>query len=124
MRITKSVNFDAAHMLADAVPLAPSDHPYKRVHGHSFVLKVTVEGEPDPAVGWVVDFDDVTAALGRVREKLDHQYLNEIEGLEVPTLENICLWVAKTLRPDLPGLTEVEVSRPSIGEACVYTVSR
>jgi len=124
MRIRKSVPFDAAHYLPDALPEASEAHRYKRIHGHSFMLTVTIDGEPDPETGWVMDFEAVTAALTRVQGELDHHFLNEIDGLSVPTLENICTWVAAALKPDLPGLVEVEIARPSIGESCQMTLPR
>ncbi len=122
MRITKSVTFDAAHYLPDVDGNAPDDGRYARMHGHSFLLKITLNGEPDKETGWVADFDKVTAALERVREALDHHLLNEIEGLSRPTLENIAIWVAKKLKTDFSGLSEVEIARPSIGESCIYSV--
>lgn len=118
MRIVKSISFDAAHFL----PEAGEESPYSRMHGHSFVLEVAIEGEPDARRGWVADFSDVASALSALREKLDHHLLNSIEGLERPTLENICLWAARELKPQLKGLVQVKVSRPSIGEACAFDV--
>jgi 6-pyruvoyltetrahydropterin/6-carboxytetrahydropterin synthase len=38
---------------------------------------------------------------------LDHSYLNEIEGLENPTIENICAWFWRKLEPQLPGISEI-----------------
>ncbi len=118
MRIVKSINFDAAHFLDHD----PGARPYARLHGHSFKLEVAIEGEPDDEAGWVVDFGDVAEALEELHEALDHRLLNEIDGLERPTLENICKWAAARLRTRFPGLVEVRVSRPSIGESCIYTV--
>ncbi len=118
MRITKSGNFDAAHFLSSH----NDERPYARMHGHSFRLDVELEGELDTQKGWVVDFGDVDDALADLREQLDHRLLNEIEGLEVPTLENITVWVAQKLKQQFPGLVKVSVSRPSIGEACHYDV--
>lgn len=118
MRVIKSVNFDAAHFI-DHDEAAPA---YKRMHGHSFALSVEIAGEPDPVTGWVVDFAALTKALDDLRSELDHHLLNEIEGLERPTLENICLWVAKRLKGEFPGLSQVRIARPSIGETCVYDV--
>ncbi len=115
MRIVKSVTFDAAHHLH----VDSEERPYKRLHGHSFQLDVEIEGEPDEN-GWVADFADITAALGSIRNILDHSYLNEIEGLETPTLENICQFVAVRLVKQFPGLVRVSISRPSIGETCHY----
>lgn len=120
MRIVKSINFDAAHFL----PESGDESPYARMHGHSFVLEIAIDGEPDARHGWVVDFGVVTSALYALRERLDHHLLNSIEGLERPTLENICLWAARELKLQLAGLAQVRVSRPSNGEACVLDIER
>ena len=124
MRIVKSVQFDAAHFLdqfdRDGTRLNPEARPYARLHGHSFTMEVEIEGAPGPETGWVVDFGDVAEALDDIREALDHRLLNEVDGLERPTLENICQWAAEKLKDRFPGLRSVRVSRPSIGEACVY----
>lgn len=118
MRIVKSISFDAAHYLDHD----PQARPYARLHGHSFVMEVEIAGDADPITGWVVDFGDVEDALNGLREDLDHRLLNEVEGLERPTLENICRWAAARLRPTFPGLKAVRVSRPSNGETCIYDV--
>ncbi|GJL95451.1 MAG: 6-carboxy-5,6,7,8-tetrahydropterin synthase [Hyphococcus sp.] len=119
MRIVKSINFDAAHYLDHD----PDARPYARLHGHSFTMDVEIEGAPDADTGWVVDFGDVADALEEVREALDHRLLNEVEGLERPTLENICQWAAARLKPNFSGLKQVRVSRPSNGEMCIYDVT-
>ncbi len=118
MRITKSVAFDAAHYL-DA---CPGGRPYARMHGHSFTLEATLEGEPDPKSGWVVDFADLAAALEEIRAELDHRLLNEVDGLERPTLENICAFAAARLSRRFGTLKQVRVARPSNGESCVLEV--
>ncbi len=118
MRIVKSMSFDAAHFLDHD----PNARPYARLHGHSFTLEVVIEGEPQAETGWVVDFGDVGEALQQLHDALDHRLLNEVEGLERPTLENICQWAAARLKPRFPGLAEVRVSRPSIGETCVFSL--
>jgi len=115
MRITKSVAFDAAHYLDDC----PGERPYARMHGHSFTLEATLEDEADPKTGWVADFADLAAALEEIRADLDHRLLNEVRGLERPTLENICAFVAERLGRRFPQLKQVRVARPSNGEACV-----
>lgn len=119
MRIVKSVQFDAAHFLDHD----PNARPYARLHGHSFTMEVEIEGAPGEETGWVVDFGDVAEALDEIHEALDHRLLNEVEGLERPTLENICQWAADKLKDRFPGLRSVRVSRPSIGESCIYDLA-
>ena len=104
MRIAKSMNFDAAHFLSSH----SDERPYARMHGHSFRLDIEIEGEPSAEKGWVVDFGDVDDALTQLREELDHRLLNEIEGLENPTSENICIWIWDRLKPNLPELSAID----------------
>jgi 6-pyruvoyltetrahydropterin/6-carboxytetrahydropterin synthase len=116
MRIYKEFTFEAAHVL----PSAPMGHPNARVHGHSFRVRVTLDGELDAETGYVVHFDDVEAALAGVREALDHRFLNDIEGLEAPTLERITMWLWDRLHNRLPGLAEIQVARDTCHEGCIY----
>ena len=124
MRITKTVQFDAAHFLPAPGTVTDYDPRYERLHGHSFALSVTIEGTPAKDTAFVADFAKVETALEALRERLDHHLLNEIPGLERPTLENISQWVANKLQADFPGLAEVTVARPSIGEECTLRVGR
>lgn len=112
--ITHAVTFEAAHFMENQ----PEGHAYRNVHGHSFRLEVSVAGRVQRGAEWVQDFADLSAILGAVAAELDHKLLNDIKGLEVPTLERICLWVANRLQADLPGLRSVTLSRPSLNESC------
>ena len=112
--ITKSVTFEAAHFMG----AQPEGHPYRNVHGHSFRLEATVAGTVQPGEQWVEDFSHLAGCLEATAAKLDHKLLNEIEGLEVPTLERICLWAAADLADTLPGLKKITVARPSLNERC------
>ncbi len=116
--ITKSVTFEAAHYMGGK----PEGHPYRNVHGHSFVLEATVAGTVESGAEWVQDFADLTASLQKAANELDHRLLNEIDGLDVPTLERICLWAAEFLKPDVPGLKSVTLARPSLNERCTLVV--
>ncbi len=116
MRIYKEFTFEAAHFL----PSAPQGHPNARVHGHSFRVRVTIEGEPDDKTGVIMHLDDVEAALADVHDALDHRMLNEVDGLSQPTLERIATWLWDRLHNRLPGLTEIEIARDSCREGCIY----
>ena len=119
MRLSREFNFDAAHALGDY----PPGHPNTRVHGHSVRVRGTVEGQPN-ASGRSVDLESVGTLLDNAREQLDHRMLNEIQGLEQPTLENICLWLWSQLEKDMPEICAVEVSRDSLGQSCLYQGSQ
>lgn len=116
--ISKTVSFEAAHRL----PGRSADDAYGRVHGHSFTLTAVVAGKVKEGEQWVEDLGVVSTTLKAVAAKLDHQLLNDIPGLDIPTLERICIWASKELKSELPGLVKVSVARPSLNESCSLVV--
>ncbi len=104
-RIIKDFRFEAAQTL----PTLPSTHKCTKMHGHSFKVEIAVEGEVNPAIGWVYDHAEISKAMKPLMELLDHSYLNEIEGLENPTIEYMAAWLWKKLAPQLPGLAEITI---------------
>lgn len=113
--ITRSFRFEAAHLL----PNAPAGHKCRRLHGHSFVVEITVTGALCEAEGWVCDFGDLARAWAPLHEHLDHRYLNEVEGLENPTSELLAAWIWRRLEPALPGLSAVRVAE-TCSTSCLY----
>lgn len=95
MRLRREYRFEAAHRLPHVAP----DHQCGRVHGHSYRVRLVCEGPVDVAMGWVFDFAALDAAFEPLRKRLDHHLLNEIEGLENPTSENLAMWVARRMAP-------------------------
>lgn len=69
--------------------------------------------------GWIMDFGDIKAAFAPIYARLDHHYLNDIEGLENPTSENLALWIWQELKPDLPLLSAIEI-KETCTSGCVY----
>ncbi len=116
MEIFKEFAFEAAHRL----PNVPPGHKCGRLHGHSFSVRVWVRGEVDARLGWVMDFAAVKAAVEPVILRLDHYYLNEIEGLENPTSENVARWIWARLKPALAELCRIEV-RETCTAGCSYS---
>ena len=96
-------------------------HVHRKLHGHSFKVEVFLRGEPDANKHWLCDFAEIERRIAEIRAVLDHSYLNEIEGLEVPTLENITRWIWQRLHNELPGLDRILVRRGSCGEGCVFS---
>jgi 6-pyruvoyltetrahydropterin/6-carboxytetrahydropterin synthase len=115
MEIFKEFSFEAAHRL----PNVPEGHKCARLHGHSFLVRIVVAGDVGEDSGWVMDFADISAAFNPVYKQLDHYYLNEIEGLENPTSENIAAWIWQRLQPQLPQLTAIEI-RETCTSGCRY----
>lgn len=119
MEIFKEFSFEAAHRL----PNVPEGHKCARLHGHSFRVRVVVDGPVDARTGWVMDFADLKAAVRPLHDRLDHRYLNDIPGLENPTSEVLARWIFEELRPRLPLLRAVQV-RETCASGCVYRGAR
>ena len=104
-RLTKEFRFEAAHTL----PTLPEGHKCRNMHGHSFRVEVSVEGEVDMSIGWVYDHKKISMVMNPLIEELDHSYMNDIEGLESPTIELMAAWFWRKIEGDLPGLCEIVI---------------
>ena len=94
MLVTKEFVFHAAHYLT-------GDRLRENLHGHSYRVQVTVEGEVDED-GVVMDFRDLKkVAKAEAIDKLDHRNLNDL--LEQPTAENVVSWIWEKLEGTLPA---------------------
>ncbi len=116
MQIYKDFSIEAAHRL----PNVPVGHKCARLHGHSFQVRISVEGPVDEQTGWIMDFGDIKAAFAPIYDQLDHHYLNDVEGLENPTSENLALWIWQQLKPALPELSCVTI-KETCTSGCVYS---
>lgn len=103
MQIRKQFKFEAAHVLPH------HDGKCSRLHGHSYRLDVTLEGDLEaagPSRGMIVDFDVLSRAVkSGVIAELDHRSLNDV--IPNPTSENIVRWVWYRLAPEFPQLAEL-----------------
>ena len=115
MEIFKVFKFDAAHRL----PCVGEQHKCSEIHGHSFRIEVHISGSVDPRFGWVIDFADIRRAVEPILDQLDHKYLNDVEGLNNPTSENIAQWIWERLCIGLPQLSKIVVQE-SPESGCVY----
>ncbi|MFQ5690601.1 MAG: 6-pyruvoyl tetrahydropterin synthase family protein [Gemmatimonadota bacterium] len=117
VRVTRRVHFAAGHRLHNP-ELDESENratfgACNNLHGHNYDLDVTVEGEVDPASGFVID-------LGRLRDlveavvvrDVDHTNLNEdvewMRGVN-PTAENLVVQIWRRLEGRLDGATLVHL---------------
>ncbi len=105
MKISQAFRFEAAHSLPGVAP----GHRCRQLHGHSYRVELRLEGPVDPHTGFVADFFAIEKAFRPLLAALDHRYLNDIEGLENPTAENIAIWIWERVRKALPQLASVMV---------------
>lgn len=103
MKVFKEFTFEAAHSL----PHMPDGHKCKRLHGHSYKVKITVEGVENAHTGIVVDYADITKRFNeKVFNRLDHRNLNDVLG-DKSTSERLARWIWREMS-GLP-ISEVEV---------------
>lgn len=112
MNVFCEFSFEAAHLL----PNLPEGHKCRRLHGHSYRVEIHVQGSVTADTGMVIDFADIKVAFRPVWERLDHNYLNEVEGLSNPTSENLAAWIWEQLANVLP------LSRVVVRETCTSGV--
>lgn len=115
MEVFKEFGFESAH----ALPNVPDGHKCARMHGHSFRVRVSVDGPVGDDTGWVMDFADLKDAVQPTIDALDHRVLNDIDGLENPTSENVARWIWDRVVAEATGLVAVEV-RETCTSGCVY----
>ena len=114
--LTKSFTFEAAHTL----PITTLGEASQEIHGHSFRAEVTVRGNTtNPDTGMVVDFGVLTERLAEIQKLLDHKFLNKIEAIGLPTLENLSRFIYERVR-HIGHVTKVSVHRDSCRETCTY----
>lgn len=106
--------FDAAHSLGNT----QSPKMTQRVHGHTYHAEVSVKGPRHPEHGWVIDLLHFEKRIQKVRETLDHQYLDDLKNLGQPTLENLCVFIAESLKDLEPRVCKVRVWREASGNSC------
>lgn len=101
--LIKTFQFEAAHRSTHG-----SDPD--RLHGHSYEIDLVVEGELDGALGWVMDYADISEAFAPIYGQLDHQTLNDIEGLPETTLPSLRTWIVDHTERLIPLLKDINLT--------------
>jgi 6-pyruvoyltetrahydropterin/6-carboxytetrahydropterin synthase len=112
MYITRKAEFSASHVCRLA---GRSDEENRAIygeaahangHGHNYTVEVTIEGEPDPVTGMIMDLKELKEILDReIVEPMDHRFLNyEVPPFDkvVPTAENVAQEIWRRLEGSLP----------------------
>jgi 6-pyruvoyltetrahydropterin/6-carboxytetrahydropterin synthase len=113
MFITRRVDFSASHVCArpdwteDRNFAVYGDAARPHGHGHNYVLEVTLEGDPDPVTGMLIDLKQLKEIVNReVVDPIDHRFLNrEVPPFDrvVPTPENFAMEIFRRLKPHVEG---------------------
>jgi 6-pyruvoyltetrahydropterin/6-carboxytetrahydropterin synthase len=113
--LCKDYEFESAQLL----PQFPEGHKCRKLHGHSFQVTISVRGPVDEATGIFYDHAAISDAMRPIIAQLDHAYLNDIPGLENPTIELMARWFWEKLTPSLPGLHEI-ILHETPRARCIY----
>ena len=104
-RIWKQMTLDGALRLKHA----PDGSGLRRLHGHTYTLRLHLSAPLDEALGWAVDFGDVKSAFDPIFQRLDHQPIHEIADLADGDTASIAHWVLERARLRLPQLDRVDL---------------
>jgi 6-pyruvoyltetrahydropterin/6-carboxytetrahydropterin synthase len=104
-RIWKELTLDSAVQLRRA----PDGHALRRIHGHTYVLRLHLSAPLDQVMGWTVDFGDVKELFAPLFDRLDHRPLHEIAGLDDFDTASLAQWILAHARQSLPALDRVDL---------------
>ena len=104
-RIWKDLTLDSALQLHRA----PDGSALRRIHGHTYTLRLHLSAPLDQVMGWTVDFGDVKALFNPIFQELDHQPLHEIADLADCDTASIAAWILQKARAQLPQLDRVDL---------------
>lgn len=82
--ITKEFHFSASHQLTHLLATQPH-HPCARLHGHNYVVAVSIIGDNLDSNGFLLDYNDLLWFKTYIDEVLDHRHLNEVFGDSIKT---------------------------------------
>ena len=119
VRLIHEFRFESAHRVLKV----PAAAKRARLHGHSFKVELTIAGPVNPETGWLIDFGTLSDLWQPLHDQLDHNYLNDVPGLENPTSEVLAEWIWTEMKPSLPGLVQVTLFE-TCDARCEYTGPR
>lgn len=105
-RIWKELTLDSAVQLKRA----PAGDPRRRIHGHTFTLRLHLHAPLDQVKGWTVDFGDVKAVFDPIFKQLDHQPLYEVLGDFDCDVASIARYIKKMAAHLVPELDRIDLN--------------
>jgi 6-pyruvoyltetrahydropterin/6-carboxytetrahydropterin synthase len=104
-RIWKEFTLDSSLMLR----WAPEGDRRRRIHGHTYTLRLHINAPLDSVMGWTIDFGDVKELFDPIFKRLDHQPLHELPGLEQPDAPRVARWIRQETRQCLPHIDRIDL---------------
>lgn len=104
-RIWKEMTLDSAVHLRHA----PEGDRRRRIHGHTYTLRLHLHANLDQVMGWTVDFGDVKRLFDSIFKRLDHHPLYEIVELADTDIASLIRWIRDQAAPLLPQLDRIDL---------------
>ena len=104
--ISKEFHFSASHQLK----LLPADHPCARLHGHNYIVILSLKSPVLNSYGFIRDYKDLDFFKSYINQNFDHKHLNEVFSYEAVTAEFLAKHFFYWAKPHLPELYSVKVS--------------
>ena len=104
-RVWKELTLDSALQLKGA----PDGSELRRLHGHTYTLRLHLSAPLDALMGWTIDFGDVKTLFDPIFKQLDHQPLHEIADLGDCDTASVARWIFEHARLQLPQLDRVDL---------------
>jgi 6-pyruvoyltetrahydropterin/6-carboxytetrahydropterin synthase len=104
-RVWKELTLDSAVQLRSA----PESSALRRLHGHTYTLRLHLTAPLDDVLGWTIDFGDVKSLFEPIFLQLDHQPLHEIADLADGDSASVARWIFERARGQLPQLDRVDL---------------
>ena len=108
-RIWKEMTLDSAVQLRHA----PEGDRRRRIHGHTYTLRLHLHAPLDKVMGWTVDFGDVKRLFDPVFKQLDHHPLHEMAGLDDTDIASLVRWIKEQSTHLLPQLDRIDLYETS-----------
>jgi len=104
-RIWKEQRFESALKLSQV----GKNDKRRRLHGHSYLIRLHLTAELDEVMGWTVDYGDVKSLFSPVYQQLDHHQLDQLEGLKEADVTHLLYWIKEQVADALPQLDRIDL---------------
>lgn len=104
-RIWKEMTLDSSMQLKQA----PFGDKRRRIHGHTYTLRLHLHAPLDTVKGWTIDFGDVKELFNPIFKRLDHHPLHELPGLVDSDAASVARWIRDQAAPLLPQLDRIDL---------------
>lgn len=108
-RIWKEQRFESALRLVHA----PAGDPRRRLHGHSYLVRLHLTAPLDAVMGWTVDYGDVKEIFKPTYKQLDHHDLTGLNALDNGDLGSLLRWIKARTASQLPQLDRIDLYQTS-----------